>query len=242
VRYLRERSKRKSRKSAVRRTRSCSGKRDGEALRTGTPKKMPELYRFENRMTTPTPGFGVQSMSTKTAIRTKKEIIDPLHRFRLCCVRSFIALLLLLGAALPATAQKYDQKKDSDMVTKDGADYMRIETKGCGFGQTCAHHVYDAAGNKVIIVTIESFKDPAEVKQSNPSGNVTFSTYIFPTLDKKAEYAYVRAKAEKLAKDIDSNELIQDGLLNEEAVNEFVLVNGMKFSQQRDGIIRVISR
>lgn len=46
----------------------------------------------------------------------------------------------------------------------------------------------------------------------------------------------------KLAKDIDSNELIRDGVLNEEAVNEFVLVNGMKFSQQRDGIIRVISR
>lgn len=128
------------------------------------------------------------------------------------------------------------------MVTKDGADYMRIETKGCGFGQTCAHHVYDAAGNKVIIVTIESFKDPAAVNQSNPNGNVFFGTYIFPTLNQKAEYAYARGKAAKLAKDIDSNELIRDGVLNEEAVNEFVLVNGMKFSQQRDGIIRVISR
>lgn len=168
--------------------------------------------------------------------------IDPLSGFRLCCVRPLIALVLLLGAVVPATAQKYDQAKDSDMVTKDGKDYLKVETKGCGFDATCTHYVYDATGTKVIIVTIDSFKDPAEVKQSNPNGNVTFSTYIFPTLDKRAEYAYVRGKAEKLVKDIDSNDLIIDGLLNEEAVNEFVLINGMRFSQQRDGVIRVISR
>lgn len=178
-------------------------------------------------------------------IRSNSEtnrIIDPADRVSLICVRHLLLWLFFLGLAVPATAQKYDQAKDSDMVTKDGKDYLKVETKGCGFDATCTHYVYDAAGAKVIIVTIDSFKDPAEVKQSNPNGNVTFSTYIFPTLDKRAEYAYVRGKAEKLVKDIDSNDLINEGLLNEEAVNEFVLINGMRFSQQRDGVIRVISR
>lgn len=181
-------------------------------------------------------------MTIANATRTMKEMIGSASRSRLFRIRALIALLLLLVVAAPATAQKYDQKKGSDMVTKDGVDFLKIETKGCGFGQTCAFNVYDAQGNKVIIVTMESFKDPAAVNQSNTDGNVYFSTYIFPTLNSKAEYAYVRGKAEKLAKDIDSNELIRNGMLNEESVNEFVLVNGMKFSHQRDGVIRVISR
>ncbi|HNI04118.1 MAG TPA: hypothetical protein PL010_05755 [Flavobacteriales bacterium] len=143
---------------------------------------------------------------------------------------------------LPTAAQKYDQKKGSEMVTKDGVDFLRIETKGCGFSPMCSFNVYDAEGNKVIIVTVENFKDPAAVNQSNPEGIVRFSTYSFPTLDKQAEYAMFRIKAEKVAKEIDSNELILDGKLNEEAVNAFVLVHGMKFSQQRESIIRVISR
>jgi hypothetical protein len=181
-------------------------------------------------------------MTIANVTLTMKEMIGSASRSRLVRIRALIPLILFLGLIVPATAQKYEQAKDSDMVTKDGKDYLKVETKGCGFDATCTHYVYDAAGTKVIIVTIDSFKDPAEVKQSNPNGNVTFSTYIFPTLDKRAEYAYVRGKAEKLVKDIDSNDLIIDGLLNEEAVNEFVLINGMRFSQQRDGVIRVISR
>ncbi len=181
-------------------------------------------------------------MAIESATCTMKEIIDPAHWFRLVCVRYLMPLIFFLGVVVPSSAQKYDQKKYSDIVTKDGVDYLKIETKGCGFGQQCAFHIYDAAGTKVIIVTMESFEDPAAVSKSDPEGTVRFSTYIFPTLEKKAEYAYVRGKAHKLVKDIDSNELIRDGMLNEEAVNEFVLVNGMKFSQQRDGIIRVISR
>jgi hypothetical protein len=181
-------------------------------------------------------------MAIENATHTLQRMFESVSRFQRVSVRALIALLLLLVAATPTTAQKYDQKKGSDMVTKNGVDFLKIETKGCGFGQTCAFNVYDAQGNKVIIVTMESFKDPAAVNQSNTDGNVFFSTYIFPTLNTKAEYAYVRGKAEKLAKDIDSNELIRDGMLNEEAVNEFVLVNGMKFSHQRDGVIRVISR
>lgn len=179
--------------------------------------------------------------TTTTATRTITDIARPVHGP--WSVRpSLLSLLLALGTAIPANAQKYDQAKDSDMVTKDGVDFLRIATQGCGFGAICSHTVYDAAGNKVIIVTVESFKDPAAVNQSNPNGNVSFSTYTFPTLSKQAEYPYVRAKAKKVAMDIDSNELIRDGKLNEEAVNTFVLVNGMKFSQQRESIIRVISR
>ncbi len=150
--------------------------------------------------------------------------------------------LLLLCASAPAFAQKFNQEKGSDMVTKDGAEYVRIETKGCGFGQLCSFNVLDATGNKVIIITMESFKDPATVMPSNPDGMVHFSTYTFPTLEKKAEYAYVRGKAVKLARDLDANDLIQNGTLNEKAANEFILVNGTKFSQQRESIIRVISR
>jgi len=182
------------------------------------------------------------TMAIENAIRTMQGLFESVSRLRLVRIRALIPLILFLGLASPVSAQKYDQKKGSDMVTKDGVDFLKIETKGCGFGQTCAFNVYDAQGNKAIIVTMESFKDPAAVNQSNTDGNVYFSTYIFPTLNTKAEYAYVRGKAEKLAKDIDSNELIRDGMLNEEAVNEFVLVNGMKFSHQRDGVIRVISR
>lgn len=177
-----------------------------------------------------------------TSPETKKVTDRKVLYLRNSVLRNIAVLALVLGTAVSGTAQKYDQKKDSEIVTKDGVDYLRIETKGCGFTPDCAHHVYDAEGKKIIIVMIESFKDPAAVNQSNRDGNVSFSTYLFPTLDKKAEYVYVRAKADKLTKDIDRNDLIQDGLLNEEAVNEFILVNGMKFSQQRDGIIRVISR
>ena len=105
----------------------------------------------------------------------------------------------------------------------------------------CSFNIYDADGDRVIIVTMESFKDPAAVNQSNPEGYVRYSTYVFPTLDQKAEYAIVRSKPEKLVKDIDNNTLIEGGKLSSESVNEFVLVNGSKFSEQRSQIIRVIT-
>ena len=206
------------------------------------PKKSPN---FEARKSHPKDLRRASAFYSMPIIRSNSEtnrIIDPTDRFSLICVQHLLLWLFFLGVEVPATAQKYDQEKDSDMVTKDGVDHMRVETKGCGFGQTCAFNIYDSAGNKVIIVTMESFVDPAAVSQSNTKGTVNFSTYIFPTLNIKAEYAYVRGKAVKLAKDVDSNELMRDGMLNEEAVNEFVLVNGMKFSHQRDGVIRVISR
>lgn len=181
-------------------------------------------------------------MNYESVIRSMKTIIAHSHRVRAITLRHLVPLLLVFGMTMPTMAQKYEQKKGSDMVTKNGVDYLRIETKGCGFGQPCTFHVFDATGQKVIIITMESFKDPAEVGPNDRDGQVYFSTYHFPTLDKKAEYASVRSKAEKLAKDIDSNGLFNDGILNEEAVNEFVLVNGSKFSQRRDNIIRVISR
>jgi len=181
-------------------------------------------------------------MTMYHAISRMSVNFEPAHSLLRISLRAVIPLFLILGAATTSTAQKYEQKKGSDMVTKDGKEFLRMETKGCGFGQPCTFHVYDAAGTKVIIITMESFKDPAEVGPNDREGWVYFSTYYFPTLDKKAEYAFVRSKADKLAKDIDSNGLFQDGFLNMEAVNEFVLVNGTKFSQRRDNIIRVISR
>lgn len=152
-----------------------------------------------------------------------------------------MVLSVMVGLPLLTSAQKYKYDKKAEVVSKDGAAYLKVEKKGCGIGQLCSFNVYDDAGNKIMIVTMESFKDPAAVNQSNPEGYVRYSTYVFPTLDQKAEYAIVRSKPEKLVKDIDNNALIKEGKLNEESVNEFVLVNGSKFSEQRSQIIRVIT-
>ena len=157
-------------------------------------------------------------------------------------VSVFLSLFVLFGSdAIAQKKDKYKYDEKTEMVSKNGSDYAKVTRRGCGFNAECIMSVFDAAGEKAIIVSMHSYVDPAAKSSSNPKGNVYYAEYLFPKLEKRAEYNMVRNKPDKLMKDIDKNGLMKDGKLDQAAAEEFVMIHGMKFSQERDRIIKVIT-
>lgn len=140
-----------------------------------------------------------------------------------------VTLVLLSTSVLFAQKPKYNKKRNE--VTVDGEHVFNI-IRTCDNGQNCRFDVFDLSGNKVMRINFLSFKSPVEVTTSNPTGNVDYLEFIFLESEQKAEYSIAPIHPKRVAAIIVSNGLIQNGELNEEAVNEFILTNGTRFSER----------
>ena len=143
--------------------------------------------------------------------------------------------LLLLFLLIPALsfAQKVKHDKDTDMISIDGKESFKVVRDGCGMGMPdCHFDVFDNSGKKVIRVNYRMFNSPMEVSKSNPNGTVRYYEFIFLESRQKCETRAAGIKEFRLAKFILKSELMVDGQLKKEAVDDFVFSQGTPFSDR----------
>lgn len=146
-------------------------------------------------------------------------------------MRYGLTLFILLTSITSLLAQKPKYDKKTNEVSVEGEHVFNI-IRTCDFGQNCRFDVYDLAEERVMRINFLSFKSPVEVSSSNPTGNVDYLEFIFLESGKKAEYSIAPIHPKRVAAIIVSNNLIEEGKLNEEAVDEFILTNGTRFSER----------
>ncbi|MNY22517.1 hypothetical protein D3C86_1561350 [compost metagenome] len=79
----------------------------------------------------------------------------------------------------------------------------------------------------------QDFNDSREVNNSNKNGRVTYFQVTFYHDKQQCEINPNMATYKGIAKCIVENDLIKDDAIDQEAENNFVLINGMKFSEQK---------
>jgi hypothetical protein len=146
-------------------------------------------------------------------------------------MKHVLILIILLTSFSSLLAQKPKYDKKTNEVTLEGEHVFNI-IRTCDFGQNCRFDVYDLAGERVMRINFLSFKSPVEVSSSNPTGNVDYLEFIFLESGKKAEYSIAPIHPKRVAAIIINNDLIKDGELNVEAMDEFILTNGTRFSER----------
>jgi hypothetical protein len=142
--------------------------------------------------------------------------------------------LLLLALIVCASSTAFSQKKkvdiEGDTIKVNGAAYALI------FKKTPAAPVYTIKsldGTPLMNWQFLDFNDPREVSNSNSKGRVTYFQVTFYNDQQQCEINPNMANYKSVAKCIVENELIKDGAIDQEAENNFVLVQGMKFSEQK---------
>ena len=128
--------------------------------------------------------------------------------------------------ALPLCGMSQKIKVDNNKIFVDGAEYATMEKDGCGaFSQTCIYTIKDKDGKVVLIIKRGTEKVASEISASNPNGDLIYLDFIFTKSKQKGQIARMRWKAEKVAEKIVKAGLFKDGYLDEEAANNFVMVN-----------------
>ncbi|MFT6923148.1 MAG: hypothetical protein ACJA1C_002158 [Crocinitomicaceae bacterium] len=143
--------------------------------------------------------------------------------------------LFLLSTTLLFTSFLYSQtpeyEKKTNKVKLDDVHLFDL-IRTCDNGQNCRFEIFDLSGKKIIRINHRSFKSLVEKTDTNPDGTVRYLEFIFLESGQKAEYDSSVIKQKRVAKLVVTNNLIKDGVLNEEAMNEFILVNGTPFSER----------
>lgn len=143
-------------------------------------------------------------------------------------------LLVLALIVCAFSTNSFSQKKkveiDGDTIKVNGAAYALI------FRKTPAAPVYTIKsldGTPLMNWQFLDFNDPREVSNSNPKGRVTYFQVTFYNDKQQCEINPNMSNYKSVAKCIVDNELIKDGAIDQEVENNFVLVHGMKFSEQK---------
>jgi hypothetical protein len=142
-----------------------------------------------------------------------------------------LILIIILTSTSVLFAQKPKYDKKTNEVSVAGEHVFNI-IRTCYNGQDCYFDVFDLSGKKVIRINFLSFRSPVEVTNNNPTGNVDYLEFIFLDSGKKAESSIAPFHPKRVAAIIVNNNLIINGELNEEAMDEFILTNGTRFSER----------
>ena len=140
----------------------------------------------------------------------------------------FLATLLF---GISAYAQDIEYDKKTFEVTADGTHVFSIERE-CDHGTNCRFHVSDVNGKEVLLIRYQMFNSLVERSQANPNGTVRYLEFIFLESEKKAEYDSSVINPKQVAKLVHKNGLFVNGELDATAVDQFVLINGTKFSER----------
>jgi hypothetical protein len=140
-----------------------------------------------------------------------------------------IGLMFFYSSSLLAQDVSYEK----DKIFVDDKEYATMEKTGCkAFSVECRYDLLNFSGSKEIVIVLRDYKDPREITTANKDGRVLYFEFVFLRSKQKAEIAFTGLKSEKLAKVIVKAKLFKDGQLDEKAVDEFVLINGTKFSER----------
>lgn len=152
--------------------------------------------------------------------------------------RIFVLLLVLSGTFYSGFAQK--QKEDKfEINKKDQTFYFGtqplfkfVELKtNPGYPN---YYFTTLEGEKLLLLSLKSFNSLKKVSKSNPNGKVTYYEITFLTDDKPScEISYRALKS--IGKTIYERGLIKEGKLNIEEIELFVIENGTRYSDERDG-------
>lgn len=139
-------------------------------------------------------------------------------------------LLLFILTSFMAFSQKVTI--DEDTIKVDGKPYAILEkSSGLGFDFT----VKSMAGTELFFMQFLDFNNPSKVNSSNKTGRVTYFEITFFNDKQKCEVDNTGGK-KSVAKFIVEKNLVVDGAVNQEAENKLVLINGMKFSEERKSL------
>ena len=140
-----------------------------------------------------------------------------------------IALLLAVGTTAFAQRQKVSVGKDGEMIV-NGDTVAYIEKEGCKLLSTeCVFTIVDANDDLLITVRQESFTDRERRSREFPDGTPTaYLVFSFRGSDEVAEVdSPFLPKEASIAK-----RLIKDRQLDPEAVRQFIIANGTRFSDR----------
>ena len=144
----------------------------------------------------------------------------------------FALTILLIGFQTLSFAQKQKVTLDEDTIKVNGISYAILDkSAGLGFD----FKVKSLDGKDLFFLKFLDFNNPSRITSGNPKGRVTYFEATFFNDGKKCEVDATGGK-KSVAKMIVENDLIKDNAVNESAENTFVLINGMKFSEERNNM------
>ena len=145
-------------------------------------------------------------------------------------MKNLVLLAFMVCAFSTAFSQKKKVTVDGDTIKVDGASYAIILKKTPA---TPIYTIKSMNGEPLMSWQFLDFNDPREVNNSNPKGRVTYFQVTFFKDKQQCEISPNMPTEKGVAKCIVENELIKEGAIDQDAENNFVLVNGMKFSEQK---------
>ncbi len=139
----------------------------------------------------------------------------------------FILSLLVFSCTAWSQGHKVSVKKDLVSVNEEPAFKMVSTT------YPDAYTITNLAGEKLIYFNAYFYNSPSQVTSANPNGRIGYFdiTFFNEGMD-KCEIRIVGGK-KALADQIVSEDLINEGSLNETAIKQFCRINGMKFSEEQ---------
>lgn len=144
----------------------------------------------------------------------------------------FALSILLFGLNSISFAQKQKVTLEEDTIKVNGVSYAILDkSAGLGFD----FKVKSLEGKDLFFLKFLDFNNPSRITSGNPKGRVTYFEATFFNDGKKCEVDATGGK-KSVAKMIVENELILNNAVNEQAENTFVLINGMKFSEERNNM------
>ena len=144
----------------------------------------------------------------------------------------FALSILLFGLNSISFAQKQKVTLEEDTIKVNGVSYAILDkSAGLGFD----FKVKSLEGKDLFFLKFLDFNNPSRITSGNPKGRVTYFEATFFNDGKKCE-VYATGGKKSVAKRIVENELILNNAVNEQAENTFVLINGMKFSEERNSM------
>ncbi len=152
-------------------------------------------------------------------------------------------LLIGLLAMLPLLTRAQKVKIEGEKVTVDGADFALMEKDGCGtFSPNCNYTFKNLQGKPVLVIKRGIENVPSEVSPANPDGGIVYLDFNFLNSKQKGQLSRVRLKTEKIIERIVKAHLFKDGDLDEEAANNFVLINPLVYGiPKKEVIIQEVS-
>jgi hypothetical protein len=124
---------------------------------------------------------------------------------------------------------------DDVEITFKGKKVATYDSKECLLGGCAKINIKDLEGNNIISIQADNFRDPSQVSNGNPQGNVYFMEWTFFKDESKCETTNFRMK--KFQDLLDDNQLFDENGLSDKGVKNFVLKNGMKFSANRSKVL-----
>ena len=151
---------------------------------------------------------------------------------------SFTIILLLFATAV--SAQQVEVRRNQ--ILSDGNQVANIE-RVCALG-VCTFFIRNSEGRNLITIVQRDFIDPAEKRdalQGNPhNGRVFYLRFSFADGRGVAETQNAgitrNAQNRAIATTIVMSNLIQNGELNDSAVQDFIQMHGTRFSDRQNQI------